>query len=40
MRRQDWAFFGAVAAALLTVTLAVRGALVAALVGVATTAAS
>jgi hypothetical protein len=39
MRRQDWAFFAAVAAALLTVTLAARGALVEALVGVATTAA-
>ena len=39
MRRQDWAFFAAMAAALFSVTLAVRGKLVGALAGVATTAA-
>jgi len=39
MRRHDWAFFAAMAATLLTVTLAVRGELVAALAGIATTAA-
>ena len=40
MRPQDWAFFAATAAALFTVTMTVRGGLVATLFGVATTAAA
>jgi SAM-dependent methyltransferase len=39
VRRQDWAFFAALGAALLTVALAVRGELLGALAGIATTAA-
>jgi SAM-dependent methyltransferase len=40
MRPQDWAFFAATAAALFTVTMTVRGGLVATLAGIAITAAA